>query len=272
MNKVIFLLFSSALILFSCKQAEKNKTVNVSGQKKTLLVILAHPDDEFFISPLLSKYNNENIYWVVAANGDLGTREFANIPAGDSLKNVRRKEALCTAEKLKINAPIFLNYGDGQINVWENFYPIREKIDSLYNLIKPDAIITWGPEGGYGHPDHRMIGNITTEVFQAKPSNEKCQLFYYAFPKSAVKSFTSFKTEGGEWLITSMLPTENNYLTYRIPYSNKDLELGLQALYCNKSQFSPDEVEEIFTLVSVSDSIYLKPYHTTNKIKYDIFE
>lgn len=262
-----------AICFLSCDELEKKTNVtSASSEKKTILAILAHADDEFFISPLLSKYNKENIYWVVAANGDLGVREHANIPAGDSLKQLRRREAFCTSKTLNINSPIFLDYGDGTLNVWENFYPLNQKIDSLFNLLKPDVVITWGPEGGYGHPDHRMIGNITTEIFQKRPLSENSKLFYYGLPQSALDSLTTFKTEGGEWLITNMLATHKKYLTYRIPYSNNDLSIGRKALSCNKSQFTVDEIDDIYRLVSISDSVYLRPYHHTGEIKYDIFD
>jgi len=257
----------------SCNQPKPiAKTLAESLDKKTILAILAHPDDEFFISPLLVKYNMEDIHWVVAANGDLGVREHANIPAGDSLKQVRRKEAMCTSKTLNIKAPIFLDYGDGTLNVWENFYPLSQKIDSLFSLLKPDVVITWGPEGGYGHPDHRMIGNITTEVFQKRPISEKSKLFYYGIPLTTLDSITSFNSEGGEWLTTSMLGTHKKYLTYRIPYSASDLSIGRNALSCNKSQFTTEEIDDIFRLVSMSDYVYLRPYKNSGDINYDLFD
>ena len=36
----------------------------------------------------------------------------------------------------------------------------------LAHSLRPDVVLTWGPEGGYGHQDHRLVGDVVTQVFQ----------------------------------------------------------------------------------------------------------
>ena len=37
----------------------------------------------------------------------------------------------------------------------------------LFADLEPDAIITFGPDGIYGHPDHLLVGNVVTMAYQA---------------------------------------------------------------------------------------------------------
>src|SRR5436190_10540806 len=62
---------------------------------KTLVAVVAHPDDETLTSPVLARYAREGarVYVVIATDGRRGVAPHAGIPAGDSLATVRAGEA-----------------------------------------------------------------------------------------------------------------------------------------------------------------------------------
>ncbi|MBO0589872.1 PIG-L family deacetylase [Cellulophaga sp. E16_2] len=264
-------------ICFSCmghtNAQQENKPTTTNG--KTLMAIFAHPDDEIVISPLLSKYAKEgaNIYLVLVTDGSKGVTSHAAIPAGDVLAKVRAEEALCVTKTLGIHAPIFLNYTDGDLALNENLYSLDEKIDSLFVKHQPNVVITFGPDGEYGHSDHRMVSNIVTEVFQREASDTLEQLLYYGFPKEAKKKDLTLNTSLVQWLSENLKTTQKRFLTYRISFDKKDLKLGHKASNCHKSQYTPEAIDDLFAMMGqTAGIIYLRPWNGSKILKETIFE
>ena len=274
--KKIILLFCSFLLLFSCNKENNSKNIdNTSNKNKTLIAIFSHPDDELIVSPILSKYAKEgvNVLLVIATNGANGVTKHANIPAGDSLTNVRNKEIFCATKILGINDPIMLNFEDGKLSSWNEIFSLDDKIDSLFNKYKPDVVITWGPEGGYGHSDHRIVSNIVTEVFQKNRPIPIKELFYVGFLQEAFDSVPKLSTHQGNWFRENYHTTQKKFLTYRIPYSKEDFKIAREALGCHKSQLTIEVMDDMFTLFGQTNGIqYLRPWNGSNTIKDDIFK
>ena len=76
---------------------------SASGQKKTLLAIFPHSDDESTVAEVLIKYSElgYRVQVITATDGRFGTR-ITKVPAGDELARLRKEESLCAAKKLGI--------------------------------------------------------------------------------------------------------------------------------------------------------------------------
>src|SRR5687767_4913137 len=137
-----------------------------AGEKYTLMAVLAHPDDEVSIAPMLARYASEGhtIILVTVGSGEEGVTSHSKIPAGAELGAARREEARCAARKLGIREPILLAYR--QIGSLPTIAKFGDRLRELINENKPDVIVTWGPDGLTGHGHHVAIGNVTTRVFQ----------------------------------------------------------------------------------------------------------
>ena len=276
MKKLIPLIFL-LLIISSCNEGSTKKQAANStlDNAKTLMAIFAHSDDESTILPILSKYSRErvNVYLVNVTDGSKGVYPHANIPAGDSLAKVRAGEALCVTETLDINPPILLNYPDGELALWDNIYSLDDKIDSLCRQYQPDVVITFGPDGGYGgHPDHRIVSNIVTEVFQAKESVPR-QLLYVGWPTNEPASKQRFETDLVNFFAENMHKTQKKYLTYQIPYDDKDLQVMKEAIRCYWSQFTMEQQDEVFSLLAQPEKkIYFRPFVGSSEVQSDIFK
>lgn len=268
------LLFFASLLVLACNgNLHAAKSSEPAG--RTMMAVFAHSDDELMVSPVLSKYAKlgVKIYLVIATDGSQGVTAHANIPPGDSLAKVRAKEALCTAATLGINPPILLGYDDGKLASIDNLISLHEKIDSLFNEIRPDVVITFGPDGSYGHPDHRLVGDVVTEVFQQERAEPLKQLLYIGFPKEVLSPALPIKTESVNWYKKHLLTTQKKLLTYRIPYAEDDLKIGRNALGCCKSQFTEEMMDEIFILMAQTKGlIYFRPWLGSAAIRNDIFE
>jgi LmbE family N-acetylglucosaminyl deacetylase len=205
---------------------------------RTLLAAFAHPDDETIAGPLLARYGREprtKVILVVATNGELGTRPFADIPAGEALAAVRAREAACACEALGIEPPILLGLPDGGLGSKSVRPRLTAELRRVLGEVEPDAIVTWGPDGGSGHSDHRAVGVVVTQLVEA---GETTPLLYYpGLPKSRVAA-------AGKGLPYRAFGTvADELLNARVPYTPEDAERARRALACHKSQFSPEALE-----------------------------
>jgi hypothetical protein len=171
---------ASASALFGLVFATSVHIAAQTATKHTLLVVLAHRDDDVSIAPLLAKYANE------------GHRVFyATFPGAQDPSAVEdspeRQELLCASRALGVN-DTFVKAPEtqGLTTTAELFAFERRVAERLIELIdqtKPDVIITWGPEGLTGHPLHITIGGVVARVFQ-RPELLKYRarkLYYIAY-------------------------------------------------------------------------------------------
>lgn len=234
-------------------------------EKKIIMAIFAHPDDEMVsnVSPLLAKYANEGhtVYLVVATKGELGTAKHANIPAGDSLAATRAGEASCTCEKLGIQPPVLIGLGDGSLAKDFTGRPLRLKLDSVFKLYQPNIVITWGPEGGYGHMDHRTVHNVITELFQSGNYLQPQQLYYAAIPAEHWAQTPNFQTDIRR-MYDNWKPVQKKYLPIRIKCSKQDIAKAEAAMRCHQSQFSKEQMEDnkLWMQNTNRDTVYLRPF------------
>jgi LmbE family N-acetylglucosaminyl deacetylase len=117
----------------------------------------------------------------------------------------------------------------------------RLTVEKLSAELNPDVIVTFGPDGGYGHPDHRLVSASVTQVVQSMISPAK--LFYVGFSNDDVNLLNKIDP-GIRWH-----PTNSNYLSVRIPVTKADQMTAPHSLQCHKSQFSPEEMNKVAVVV-----------------------
>jgi LmbE family N-acetylglucosaminyl deacetylase len=134
-------------------------------KKLKLLAILSHPDDESLgFGGTLARYAREGIetYLVTATRGEAG--RFGSLgKSGDPVEVGRAREAelRAAAGVLGIREVTILGYPDGAVDQVPAAIAIRTIVSHI-RRIQPDVIVTFGPDGAYGHPDHIAISQFTT--------------------------------------------------------------------------------------------------------------
>jgi LmbE family N-acetylglucosaminyl deacetylase len=133
-------------------------------EKLKLLAVLAHPDDESLgLGGTLARYAAEGVetYLVTATRGEAG-RFGALGKSGDpnEVGRVREAELRAAAELLGIREVSILGYPDGAVDKVSSGIAIGE-IASHIRRIQPDVMVSFGPDGAYGHPDHIAISQFT---------------------------------------------------------------------------------------------------------------
>ncbi len=243
-----------------------------SGARRILLAVFAHPDDEATVSPVLAKYAAEGVtvYLAVATDGRLGVTPHAGIAAGDSLARVRSEELICAAEKLDIQPPLTfgledqLKMGEGFAAFQEQLRSLRDNVTRLFTTLKPDVILTWNASGWTGHPDHRLVGSVVTEVFVSGAWEKPAQLYYAAIPTGSLPAGAPIQ----------LATVDPRYLTVRIPVSEADYEKAKASWLCHKSQYTPETIEGMHQMIkgSLKGTTYFQPLGVVAKEPSTLFQ
>jgi LmbE family N-acetylglucosaminyl deacetylase len=226
---------------------------------RPVLAVFAHPDDERVIGPLLSRLSREGreVHLAIATDGSKGVRDHAGIPAGPALSAARKVEAECAAKRLGVRELHLLGLEDGGLASFTTLGRLRTELASIIERVKPSVIITFGPEGGTGHPDHRLVGNVTTQVVQGDEHHRTIDLFYASLPTERLRTAPrSSPTVNG---------VAEDLLTVRVPFENKDRVAGEESFGCHRTQYTIPEMAAINqTLAYVwNGNAYLRPWNGT---------
>src|SRR5215207_838885 len=147
---------------------------------KTILAVLAHPDDETFgLGGTLALYARKGYktYYVCATRGEVGAADEEYMRGFSTTAEMRTDELMRAAKHLGLTDVFFLNYRDsGMPGTEENKHPdaqINHSIDEVAGRVvgyirelKPEVVITFDPIGGYKHPDHIHIHQATKLAFE----------------------------------------------------------------------------------------------------------
>ena len=147
---------------------------------KTLLAVLAHPDDESFgMGGTLALYASRgcDVYLVCATRGEVGEADEEHMKGFASVAEMREAELRCAAGILGLKGVFFLGYRDsGMPGTPENNHPdaqvghpveeVAGRVVKYIRELKPEVVLTFDPIGGYRHPDHVHIQQATTLAFE----------------------------------------------------------------------------------------------------------
>ncbi len=135
---------------------------------KTLLLVLAHPDDESFAcGGTIAKYAERGclVHLICATRGEAGSFGSYKDLSGEELGDIRQKELETSGTMLGITSVTFLGYKDGVL-AGQHSGELEDKIYRQMTVISPDVVITFEPNGISNHPDHSKICLSTTFAFQ----------------------------------------------------------------------------------------------------------
>jgi len=130
----------------------------------TLMAIFAHPDDEAFgTGGTLTRYAAEgcDVHLVTATRGEAGEIATPGLAIPANLPQVREQELRCACEIYGIHPPQFLDYVDGQLPIVHQGQAVG-KLVRIIRQIRPQVLITFGPDGIYGHYDHIAVHRWAT--------------------------------------------------------------------------------------------------------------
>ena len=178
---------------------------------RTLLAVLAHPDDETFgTGGTLAHYSSlgVKVYLVCATRGEVGEVEPEMMEGYASVAELRENELRCAAQTLGLTEVFFLNYRDsGMPGTMDNTHPqalfaadlekVTGDVVHYMRCSNLQVVITFDPIGGYRHPDHIAIQKATVKAFYAAgdanrypgdlPAFSPAKLYFHTFPRGFLR-------------------------------------------------------------------------------------
>jgi LmbE family N-acetylglucosaminyl deacetylase len=170
-----------------------------------LMAVLAHPDDESLgAGGTLAKYSADGIETslVTATRGQRGRfrghRDAPEHPGPEALGRIRESELTAAAAVLGIRDLSVLGYQDGGLDQADPREVISEIAGHL-RRVRPQVVLTFPPDGSYGHPDHIAISQFAQAAIVAaadasfdlgghanasRPPHAVSKLYYMAWPRS----------------------------------------------------------------------------------------
>jgi LmbE family N-acetylglucosaminyl deacetylase len=242
--------------------------------QKRLLGAYAHPDDEQGVSGLMRKYANAGaeVTLVCATRGEAGEIAPGVNATMENLGQVREDELRCAAEKIGIRNLYFLDYRDsGMIGtpenndpraLWQaNLFEVAEKLTRLIRRHQPQVMLTFDPNGGYGHPDHiriheaALIAYFVSGDARAYPEHiareglqpwSASKLYWGAFPRKRFEKYAQLAKLAGLELNVPLQEflkraTPDEAITTQIDVA-EFVDLKLSALACHASQMNPNRI------------------------------
>lgn len=208
-----------------------------------LMCVLAHPDDESLgTGGVLVKYAAEGIetYLVTATRGEHGWwGSEQDYPGPEALGKIREAELRAAAAVLGLREVNLLDYVDGHLDQADPAEAVAKIVEHM-RRVRPHIVISFGPEGVYGHPDHIAISLLTTAAIvaaadphyadldhraSASPPHRVSKLYYMTATKDFLAAYQSIfgdvvmhvdgmerRGQGWEeWAITAWLDTEAHW-------------------------------------------------------------
>jgi N-acetyl-1-D-myo-inositol-2-amino-2-deoxy-alpha-D-glucopyranoside deacetylase len=162
-----------------------------------LLAVFPHPDDETFACGGTFAALSERgvaVTLVCATRGEVGEIRVPGLATPETLGQVREGELRRAMDELGVADVRLLDYRDsGMVGTPANDDPralmqasereVAARIASALEEVRPDVVVTYGPDGIYGHPDHLTVHLATTAAVLATGDSTgawRPRAFYYA--------------------------------------------------------------------------------------------
>jgi len=238
------------------------------AKRPSLLAIFAHPDDETIAAGgTLARYAQAGVRTALlcATRGEWGSISDDALASYQNLGRVRERELRAACAVLGVRWLRFLNLPDGGLSWAVEEENALEKVVRLIRKLRPQVIVTFGPDGLYGHDDHIIIGQLTTEAFgmagdpQAFPEHlaqglaphHPAKLYYAAFRQGLVPTLVERLAQAGQpsnlWgLSPDQFGIPEGEITATIDV-HPFLDRKLAALRCHRTQLASDNTFAMLT-------------------------
>jgi len=133
----------------------------------TLLGVWAHPDDEAFLSAALmagARSSGERVVVATATRGERGTDDPLTWPP-QRLGPLRERELAGSLAAVGVEEHHWLGHRDGELPQVDPAKAVGALV-ALIDDVRPDTLVTFGPDGMTGHPDHRTVSDWVSQAWR----------------------------------------------------------------------------------------------------------
>lgn len=185
-----------------------------------LVGVFAHPDDDVYSigGSLVLNRDRLNVTLVFCTSGDVGPIWVEGLATRETLGLVREQEQAASMAALGVEADVrFLRHPDYHLPEVP-FEELVAEIASVLREVRPNVVVTFGPDGMTSHHDHIRAGEAAEAGFhrarqEVREEDAFARLLRVAIPRSAVDQFygglerlgeTSYGEEGTLFNLTGV--------------------------------------------------------------------
>ncbi len=259
-----------------------------------ILWILAHPDDETFGAAgtmAWAKDRGLRIAYVCTTRGEAGQIRDPEVGTTGVLGAIREQELRAAMAIIGLDELRLLGYRDsGMENTPDNEDPralLQQPEETLVahlvahiRDLRPTTVITFGPEGIYGHPDHILTGRLTDRAVELAADPDylprllqpwpAVALYHHAAPRERMLGMLDDPSQPlGEISETSRnnLGTPMADITHRFDISAW-LRLKRRAVAAHRSQTAGREIDESPEEAAIEDA-FTAEYYIRQPLPWD---
>ncbi len=208
----------------------------MEGQKGGLLLVMAHPDDESMGAGGLVLRHTRNgvaVHLICATYGEAGWMGRPHGSKAADLPEIRAQELEEAAQALALSSVELWDYPDAGL-AHSDQKELTQRIWEQIGKVRPRVVVGWGPDGGYGHPDHIAMGACTDAAVAAMTEGERPALYHLAIDGQ----LADFYHEA-----THLVPSSNGFhvrpqetVDVVIELDADEVMMKLRAIDCHQSQ------------------------------------
>ncbi|HLN76780.1 MAG TPA: PIG-L deacetylase family protein [Nocardioidaceae bacterium] len=202
----------------------------------TLLGVWAHPDDEAFLSAALmarARAMGDRVVVATATRGERGTSDPERWPP-ERLAPLREQELARSLDILGVSEHRWLGHRDGELAEVRRSAVVSQIAD-LIDEVRPDTVVTFGPDGMTGHDDHRTVSGWVTDAWWR--AGRPGRLWYATLTPSFHHRWGRLNDEVGLWFEGSRPPaTSEADLAGQVFFDEELVEQKYAALRAHASQ------------------------------------
>ncbi len=230
---------------------------NVRDQRvPRLMTIFAHPDDETFgLAGTLHRATSTGhpVAVVCATRGEAGEIADPSLATKETLGAVREGELRRAMAVVGVDDVRFLDYIDGRLPEADPDEAVTKIVRHLREF-RPDIVVTFAANGGYGHVDHMAIHRMALAALAAAADHERVsdqpphrikKLYYVGFSRERmIRMREEAAREGRDYIPggnAATIPfeemgTPEADITTRIRLTDGEFAVKMQAVRAHATQ------------------------------------
>jgi len=204
--------------------------------KPGLLVVMAHPDDESMgCGGLILRHTRAGIpvHLICATRGEEG---WSGKPLGakkEDLAQIRAHELEEAAATLALGSVELWDYADGGVDKVDR-QEITQRIWEQITRLRPKAVVGWGPDGAYGHPDHIAMGACTDTAVTSMAEGDRPALYHVSIDQQLAGFYKEAFRLSGDGQALPLIVQDRFDVVFDL--DSDEVMMKLRAIDCHRSQ------------------------------------
>ena len=204
----------------------------------TLLAVWAHPDDEAYLAAGLIARTaavGGRVVSAYATIGEAGTAEPESWPP-HRLAERRRRELAEALELAGAPEHVVLGFPDGGCDEVPD-HDGTAAVERLIEEVRPDRIVTFGPDGITGHPDHRAVSRWVLGAWRrTRASTGDPELLFAAMDRTFLERNAALHDAVGLFAYGGPVATDDRDIALAIALDEAELDRKRMVLAAHASQ------------------------------------